>query len=205
MQKVEIDASVYDPSDPEFIRNPWPVLDRMLSDYPVAYHTGLKAWLVAPHDLAWEVTRNPRFSTRFADWNDAPPPKPESEWSLFDRAQARSLVAVSRADHLRLRKLTAPAFSRQVTSQIEDRIRDVISEVFDEISDPREFNAAAEIAVKIPIRTIAAMVGVPPEARNCSSTAWAGISCARPARYTPRTASSTSRAHCPACTTCMTW
>jgi cytochrome P450 len=160
----KVDFTVYNPFDAEFARNPWPVFERMLIDYPVAYHTGLKAWLVAPHELAWEVTRSPRFSTNFADWNDAPPSKPESEWSLYDRVGANNLGVVSRADHLRLRKLTAPAFSRHVMDQIEDRIRDVISGVFDEISDPREFNAAEQIAVKVPMRAIAAMVGVPPEA-----------------------------------------
>jgi cytochrome P450 len=160
----KVDFTVYNPFDAEFVRNPWPVFERMLSDYPVAYHTGLKAWLVAPHELAWEVTRSPRFSTNFADWSDAPPSKPESEWNLYDRVRANNLGVVSRADHLRLRKLTAPAFSRHVMDQIEERIRGVVSGVFDEISDPREFNAAEQIAVKVPMRAIAAMVGVPAEA-----------------------------------------
>lgn len=162
--RAEIDFSVYNPFDTDFVRDPFPVFERMLAEYPVAYHTGLKAWLVAPHDLAAQVTRSPEFSTNFTDWNDAPPRKPESEWNLYDRVRASTLAVVSRSEHLRLRKLTAPAFSRRVMDKIEDKIRDVISGVFDEISDQRSFNAASEIAVRVPMRAIAAMVGVPSEA-----------------------------------------
>jgi cytochrome P450 len=50
--------------------------------------------------------------------------------------------------------------------QIEASIREAVVEIFDEIEDPRQFNVAAEISVKVPIRAIARMVGVPPEARE---------------------------------------
>lgn len=164
--RLEIDYSVYDPRDPEFVKDPFPTFERMLTDYPVAFHTDLRGWIVAPHDLAQEVTRSPRFSTNMTDWKDAPPPKPEAEWTLYDRLMANSLLVVDRQTHLRLRKLTAPAFSRRVMDQIESSIRDSIVEIFDEIPDPREFNVATDIALKVPVRTISRMVGVPPEARE---------------------------------------
>jgi len=50
--------------------------------------------------------------------------------------------------------------------QIEASVREAVVEIFDEIEDPRQFNVAAEISVKVPIRAIARMVGVPPEARE---------------------------------------
>ena len=58
----------------------------------------------------------------------------------------------------------APAFSRRVMDQIEASIREAVVGIFDEIENPRLFNVAAEISVKVPIRSIARMVGVPPEA-----------------------------------------
>jgi cytochrome P450 len=162
--RVEIDFSVYNPFSPEFVADPFPAFDRLLTEFPVAFHTGIGAWLVSPHDLALEVLRSPRLSTRFEDWNNAPPEKPRDQWNLFDVQRSSSMANVSPREHQRLRKLTAPAFSRRVMDRIEDRIRDSISQVFDEIADPREFDVASELAEKIPIRAIAKMVGLPPDA-----------------------------------------
>jgi cytochrome P450 len=164
--RVEIDFSIYNPFSQEFADNPWPTLDLMLREYPVAYHRDINAWMVSPHALALEVLRSPRFSTRFTDWKDAPPQKPESEWNLFDKAQSLSLATVDPATHQRLRRLAAPAFSRRVMDQIEANVRDKIVEVFDEIPDQSEFDVAQDLAAKIPIRAIAQMVGVPPDAET---------------------------------------
>ncbi len=162
--RAEIDFSVYNPFDIEFIKDPFPTFDRLVSEYPVAFHTGINAWLVCPHDLVMEALRDPRFSTRLTDWKDAPPLKPEAERTLHDRVQEHSLLVVDRAEHLRLRRLTNPAFSRRVMDKIEANIADAIAGIFDEIDDPREFDVATQIAVKAPVRAIARMVGVPPEA-----------------------------------------
>jgi len=162
--RTEIDFSVYNPFDIEFIKDPFPTLDRMVSEYPVAYHTGINAWLISPHDLVMDALREPRFSTRMSDWKDSPPVKPEPEWTLHDRVGQYSLLFVERTEHLRLRRLTNPAFSRRVMDKIEANIADAIAGIFDEIENPREFNVATDIALKAPVRSIARMVGVPPEA-----------------------------------------
>lgn len=164
--RLEIDFSIYNPFDPEFVSDPFPVIDRMLTEYPVAFHTGLNAWVVSRHDLSAWVMRSPRFSTRLTDWNNAPPRKPEDQWTLYDRCMSMALAGVDSAEHLRLRRLTAPAFSRRVMDQIEARIRDSVNSLFDEIADPRLFNFATDIAAKVPIRAIARMVGVPPDAED---------------------------------------
>lgn len=165
-ERVEIDFSVYNPFDPEFVKNPLPVLERMLTRYPVAFHTGLNAWVVSPHDLSSLVMRDRRFSTRYEDWNDAPPPTPKDRWTLYDKCMSESLLNVGPDEHQRLRRLTAPAFSRRVMDQIEAKIRDSIAALFDEIPDPRLFNFASDISAKAPIRSIARMVGVPPDAED---------------------------------------
>ncbi|MBL7488539.1 cytochrome P450 [Frankia sp. AgB1.9] len=164
--RVEIDLSVYNPFDVESVRDPYPSVERLLADYPVAFHKDLNAWLVSPHDLVAEILRDPRYSTRFADWKDAPAPKAEAEWNLYDKLQSLALPVVAPAEHMRLRRLTAPAFSRRVMDRIEERIRDAVVGIFDEIENPAEFNVATEIAAKVPIRAIARMVGVPPEAET---------------------------------------
>ncbi len=164
--RVEIDFSVYNPFTPEFAADPWPTLDRLLHEFPVAFHADLGVWFVSPHDLAHEVLRSARMSTNMQDWDNAPAPKPEEEWTLYEKVQQHTLLNVAPTEHQRLRRLTAPAFSRRVMDQIEAKLRDSIVGVFDELGDQREFDAATDIAAKIPIRAIARMVGVPAEAES---------------------------------------
>ena len=165
-QRVEIDFSVYNPFDPDYVKNPFPVLNRMLTQYPVAFHTDMNAWIVSGHDLSAWLMRSQKFSTRYEDWNDAPPPTPEDKWNLYHKCASMSLLSVGNTEHQRLRRLTAPAFSRRVMDQIEAKIHDSISAIFDEVADPRLFNFAADIAAKVPVRAIARMVGVPPDAED---------------------------------------
>jgi cytochrome P450 len=162
--RVEIDFSVYDPYDIAFMKDPFPVLDRMLTEYPVAYHKDVSAWMVSPHELAAHVLRSQQFSTRMKDWKDYRP-APGGE-TLYDQVRSLSMGDAGPGQHMRLRRLTAPAFSRRVMDQIEDNIRDGVLAIFDEIEDPGLFDVASEIAAKVPIRAIARMVGVPAEAET---------------------------------------
>jgi cytochrome P450 len=163
--RVEIDFSVYNPYDPSFMTDPWPVLDRMRTQYPVAFHKDLNAWMVSPHDLILQVLRSPRYSTKIDDWKDYQP-STAGEGTLFAQVREYSLSVVSPQEHMRLRQLTGPAFSRRVMDQIEAKIKSSISQVFDEIEDPSLFNMVSDISTKVPIRSIAQMIGVPAEAES---------------------------------------
>ncbi len=132
-------------------------------EYPVAFHRELGMWVVSSHELCLETMKDLRFSPNFRHWEYAPPPKPEAEKDDFDIVTDHSLFAVSPAQHLRLRKLTMPAFARHVMSRIDDRIRDLIVDCFETIGPADEFDAYSAIAANLPARSIARMVGVPPE------------------------------------------
>ena len=164
--RAEIDFSIYNPFSPDFIRDPMPTWQRLLRDYPVAWHRDIRMWVVCPHELAFETLKSPRFSLRFEDWEFAPPPKPEAEETDFDRSRKYGLGSVDAAGHLRLRKLTAPAFSKRVMHQIEAKIRDLVVGCFDDIGTPATFNVFEKIGCRIPIPSIARMVGVPRDAED---------------------------------------
>ncbi|MEJ0046668.1 MAG: hypothetical protein WDN04_11560 [Rhodospirillales bacterium] len=139
-------------------------------EYPVAFHRELGMWVVSSHELCLETMKDLRFSPNFRHWEYAPPPKPEAEKDDFDIVTDHSLFAVSPAQHLRLRKLTMPAFARHVMSRIDDRIRDLIVDCFETIGPADEFDAYSAIAANLPARSIARMVGVPPRGTKRSSS-----------------------------------
>jgi cytochrome P450 len=152
---------VYNPFSPDFIHDPRPTWNRLLEDYPLAWHREMELWLVCPHDLAFEALRTPKFSMLIKDWEKAPPPVPEDQKTDFHRAAEFSLLAVPPAQHVRQRKLTQPAFSRAVMDQIELKIRDLFREVFDELADRKEIDVVTDVAERLPMMSIARMVGVP--------------------------------------------
>ena len=111
-----------------------------MRDYPVAWHKDLGMWIVSSHELCDKMLKDNRFTPNFRDWEHAPPPKAEADKNDFDKSFEKGFFAVSTKEHLRLRKLTMPAFSRPVMGKIDAKIRDLVTECFDEIGDAAEFD-----------------------------------------------------------------
>jgi cytochrome P450 len=160
--RVEIDGRLFNPYSKEFIRSPWATWEKLVLEYPVAWHKDLGMWVVSSHQACWDLLKeNETFTPSFKAWEHAPPDKPDSEKNDFEKSLDHGLFAAGPKNHLRLRKLTLPAFSRPVMAKIEAKIRDLVSECFDQIGEPEQFDAFAMIAEKLPVRAIARMVGVP--------------------------------------------
>jgi len=159
--RVEIDSRVFNPYSKDFIRTPDPTWQTLIRDYPVAWHKELGMWIVSSHELCDKILKDNRFTPNFRAWEHAPPPKAEADKNDFDLAFEKGFFAVSTKDHLRLRKLTMPAFSKPVMGKIDAKIRDLVAECFDAIGDAGEFDVYSALANKIPVRSIARMVGVP--------------------------------------------
>ncbi len=165
-EQRQIDSELYNPFSPAFIHDPWPVWNKMLADYPISFHRDLGVHVVVTHDLCFETLKHPQLTLSFRASENAPPPKADSEKNDFDRMNDHSLIFVGPAEHVRLRKLTVPAFAKQVMDQIEAKIKDLITGVFDEIGSAEEFDAAKQVAGKIPVRAISRMAGVPRDAED---------------------------------------
>lgn len=157
----EIDGRVYNPYAKDFIRDPHPSWQRLLREHPLVWHRDLQMWLVNSHALCEAVLKEPRFTPDFRAWELAPPPRAGADKTDFERAYEKGFFAVSNRDHLRLRRLTLPAFSRPVMAKIEARIRDLVVACFDAIGEAESFDVCEAIASKLPVRAIARMIGVP--------------------------------------------
>ena len=162
--RIEIDRRVFNPYSKDFIRQPRATWQRLVKEFPVAYHKDLQMWMVNSHEYCSEMLKNNIFTPNYRVWENAPPAKAEEDKNDYDRVFDHSLFTVSTRDHLKLRKLTMPAFSRPVMGKIDGKIRDLVMECFDSIpADADEFDVYSTIAEKLPARSIARMVGVPTE------------------------------------------
>ncbi|HWU69397.1 MAG TPA: cytochrome P450 [Stenotrophobium sp.] len=158
--RAEINGLIFNPYSKDFIRNPDPVWQRLMKDFPIAWHKDLQMWLVSSHELCDKVLKDNRFSPNFRVWELAPPPKAEADKNDFDFAFEKGFFAVTPKEHLRLRKLTMPAFSKPVMGKIDGKIRDLVEDCFNAIGDAEEFDVYETLANKIPVRSIARMIGV---------------------------------------------
>lgn len=159
--RIEIDGTVFNPYSRDYIRNPHPAWQRLIREFPLAWHKDLQMWLVSSHALCDEVLKDNRFTPNFRAWELAPPPKAEADKTDFDLAYEKGFFAVTNRDHLRLRKLTMPAFSKPVMGKIDAKIRDLVTECFDAIGAAETFDVYEAIASKLPVRAISRMIGVP--------------------------------------------
>ena len=158
--RIEINGTIFNPYSKDFIRNPDPVWQVLIRDYPIAWHKDLQMWLVSSHDLCDKVLKDNRFTPNFRAWELAPPPKAEADKNDFDLSFEKGFFAVSTKDHLRLRKLTMPAFAKPVMAKIDAKIHDLVEDCFNAIGDAPEFDVYETLASKIPVRSIARMIGV---------------------------------------------
>ncbi len=76
---------------------------------------------------------------------------------------AMSILQMDPPEHLRHRKLVMSAFRPRYMDQLETRIREIAVETLDACDPTGEVDFVEQIAVPLPMRVIAEMIGVPPE------------------------------------------
>src|SRR5690242_15385812 len=105
--RPEIGLDYYNPSDRAFIRDPWPVWNRLVRDYEICFHRDLQMWFVNSHELCTELLRHPKFSQNHMYWSKAKK-MDLGEPNDFEKLLGKSLTMLPPEEHLRIRKLTMP-------------------------------------------------------------------------------------------------
>jgi len=73
--RIEIDSGVFNPFSPDFIRHPRETWQRLLREYPIAWHKELQMWIVNSHELCDKLLKNNQFTPSYRAWEFAPPEK----------------------------------------------------------------------------------------------------------------------------------
>ena len=160
MSKVD---DFFDPTSKEFIHNPHPYLDKLLSDFPIAWFEKWQCWLISGNKRIAGCLLDRRLSTDFNLWEYAPPKKMDKEKTHFEKLMDNNLFFLSRQDHLRLRKLALPAFSPRVMDFMKKKFAKLVKQRLEEIGEVQKFDFSKEVAEIIPSQAIASLVGVPEE------------------------------------------
>ena len=147
----------FNPMDPEFVADPYPVYARLRSEDPV-HQSPLGFWILTRYDDVAAVLRDPTFAKEAlaafvaARFGVAVPPG--LGLSMLDRDPP---------DHTRLRGLVSKAFTPRVVDGLRPRIRDIVEGLLARVERAGTMDLIEQFAYPLPVIVICEMLGVPVE------------------------------------------
>jgi cytochrome P450 len=144
-----------DPGNPDFLRDPYPVLAALRATGPVLWHEPLGVWLATTHEAVSQVLRNRSFGRI---WTDR---EPASQLEPFNALHRNQMMENEPPAHTRLRRLVAGAFGRGHVERMRPRIEELAAAMVDDLGD--RFDVLGQYAEPMPVYVIADLLGVPRE------------------------------------------
>ena len=158
------EAVEFDPSDPGFLADPYPVLNRVREQAPLFYDAGRKLWFVTRHEDVRSCLRDKRLGRNFRhvlapEEIGVPPLDPR--WQAFWDSERWSLLWLEPPDHTRLRKLVAAAFTPRSVEALREPAHALARELLEPLAEAGEMELLYDYAQPYSIAVICRMLGVP--------------------------------------------
>ncbi len=167
--------ALYDPTDPRWSSDPWPLYAELRRSQPVQWNPR-GFWVLARHADCLAVLRDRRAS---ADSSHLDPDKvPQGFASSRTRERAIDQVVADAEhdnrpflfrdppDHTRLRGLVAKAFTPRMVEGLRPRVLAIVDELVDRGLELGRIDAVADFTYPLPVRIICEMLGVPTADRD---------------------------------------
>ncbi len=155
-----MDLAAFDPGEPGFVADPYPVFDELRRARRPLWHDGLGMWLAARHADADVVLRHRRAGRVFVDR------QPLAEMAVFNRLHRDSILDSEPPQHTRLRRLVQTAFGRGHVERLREPVRRIADALLDALADRGECDLLADYAAPLPVAVIAELLGVPESDRH---------------------------------------
>jgi cytochrome P450 enzyme len=158
---MSTDTLVFNPSDPAYLADPYPIYRRLRHEAPVYWWEQGHMWLLSRHSDIEATLKDPRFSVDVRDWSlhrdeEGIPAK-------LDEINEHGLFQVGRTDHTRIRKLVAPSFTPRAIEKREGLIQQIIDDLLVGVGEADVIDLVPQLAEPLPIRVISEVLGIPPE------------------------------------------
>ena len=152
---------LYNPNSQEYMNDPVPQCLALAKRGRLVWYEPWQAWIMTRMPDIMDCWKHEPLSSDFYDWEFAPQRPPEDQWSNFERAMIGHSLLADHDHHRLVRRVTAPAFSRNVVDAIQRKIEPDVKSLFDELGEPESFDYIDKIANHIPFISITRMVGIP--------------------------------------------
>src|SRR3954467_15760128 len=154
----------FDPSDPTFLEDPYPVLNRVREESRVFFDPQRQRWFVTRHQDVRSCLRDKRLGRNFrhvlaAEEIGVPPLDPR--WQAFWDSERWSLLWLEPPDHTRLRKLVAAAVTPRSVEALRAPAHELAVELLEPLAEEGEMELLYDYAQPFSIAVICRMLGVP--------------------------------------------
>lgn len=158
------DAVEFNPFDPEFRANPYPLYHRLRAEDPVHWSSLAGRWVLSRHADCVVVLRDTaRFSADPYKWDGFQEflQTLGSEESPLLRMQTSWMLMKDPPDHTRLRTIVTKAFTPRVAEGMRSRIQAIVDGLLDKVHAAGQMDLIADFAYPLPTMVICEMMGVP--------------------------------------------
>src|SRR4030095_16596200 len=153
--EVERMAIVFNPMDPEFLADPYPMYHRLRSEDPV-HHSPLGFWVLTRYEDVVAVLRDPRLAKEalaaFVAARFGTTVPPGLGMSMLDRDPPHPT---------RLRSLVSKAFTPRVVEVLRPHIQQIVDDLLAAVQDDHGMDLIEQFAYPLPVIVICEMLGVP--------------------------------------------
>jgi cytochrome P450 len=156
----------FDPLSPEFLTDPFAVLDSLPREAPVFYAPSIDYYVVTRYADVEAVFLDPETYSAAPAQLPLAPLVPEAI-QILQAAGFRSqpsMVSLDPPAHTRLRAPTARAFTPRRVAEMEPTIRRTVDQLLDAIDDSAPFDLVSALAFPLPATIIFSFVGIPERA-----------------------------------------
>jgi cytochrome P450 len=157
-------APLFNPLNPEFIRNPYPHYERMRSTDPV-HLTPLGVYVASRHAEVSLVVRDKRFGKDYVERTIRRYGPKIMDEPVF-RSMSHWMLQQDPPDHTRLRGLVVKAFTARRVEDMRPRIQQIVDATLDRIIPQGKMDLIEDFAFRLPVTIICDMLGIPEEHRE---------------------------------------
>jgi cytochrome P450 len=154
----------FDPTAPEFLADPYPVLAELRETTPVLRHEELDRWFVTRHADVRACLRDKRLGRNFRHVGTEAEFHAEAldpRWEVFWDVERWSLLWLEPPDHTRIRKLVASAFTPRSVEAMREPAARLAGELLEPLVERGVMDLLYDFAQPYSIGIICQWLGVP--------------------------------------------
>ena len=158
------ESPAFDPSDPGFLEDPYPILNGLRESARVFYDEGRRRWFVTRHEDVRACLRDKRLGRNFRHVltpEEIAVPPLDPRWQAFWATERWSLLWLEPPDHTRIRKLVAAAFTPRSVEALREPARELAAELLEPLAEAGRMELLYDYAQPYSIAVICRMLGVP--------------------------------------------
>jgi cytochrome P450 len=152
------------PTDPEFLRDPYPTYARLRRQAPIFFHAPWGKWILTRHRDIDRLLRDRRLG-RVIHHLQAPDERAPLNpgHGPFHAIQEGSLLEIEPPDHTRIREVVHSAFTPKHVRGLQRRVEELCARLADELeaAPDRRADLIRVFAEPLPVTVIAELLGVP--------------------------------------------